>query len=74
MTSPSDAAISEPSPSLTIPPSSLSQNLASIQACHPSMSLARQGNHSSSGHRVDVKAAIDVNDVPPNKYLHGVAC
>ncbi|KAM2107602.1 hypothetical protein ACFX1Q_024558 [Malus domestica] len=35
------------------------------------MSLARQGNHSSSGHRVDVKAAIDVNDVPPNKYLHG---
>ncbi|KAM1460881.1 hypothetical protein ACFX15_044426 [Malus domestica] len=37
------------------------------------MSLARQGNHSSLGHRVDV-SAIDVNDVPLNKYLHEVTC
>ncbi|TQD73722.1 hypothetical protein C1H46_040746 [Malus baccata] len=44
-----------------------------VQACHPSMSLVRQGNHSSLGHRVDV-SAIDVNDVPPNEYLHGVTC
>ncbi|KAM1544659.1 hypothetical protein ACFX10_045092 [Malus domestica] len=133
----SDAAISQSCSNCTKPPSSLSQNLASIQvstsantstqsnrasivmpesrevirdrllldcnsipstpslkdevshqsgfsfrakleanellACHPSMSLARQGNHSSLGHRVDV-SAIDVNDVPPTKYLHGVTC
>ncbi|KAM1544664.1 hypothetical protein ACFX10_045097 [Malus domestica] len=37
------------------------------------MSLVRQRNHSSLGHRVDV-SAIDVNDVPPNEYLHGVTC
>ncbi|KAM2683156.1 hypothetical protein EV1_044803 [Malus domestica] len=37
------------------------------------MSLVRQGNHSSLGHRVDV-SAIDVNDVPLNEYLHGVTC
>ncbi|KAM0955264.1 hypothetical protein EV1_023423 [Malus domestica] len=36
--------------------------------------LAHQRNHSSLGHGVDVKPIIDVNDVPPNKYLHGVAC
>ncbi|KAM1296780.1 hypothetical protein ACFX2I_023582 [Malus domestica] len=138
MTSQSGAAISESSPNWTIPPSSLSENLTSIQvstsvntstqsnrasimmpqssevtrdrllldcnsipstpslkdevshqssfffrtkleanqlqAWHPSMSLGCQGNHSTSGHRVDVKPAIDVNDVPPNKYLHGGAC
>ncbi|KAM0955246.1 hypothetical protein EV1_023407 [Malus domestica] len=138
MTSQSDAAISESSPNWTIPPSSLSQNLTSIQvstsvntstqsnraslmmpqsrevtkdrlfldcnsipstpslkdevshqssfffrpkleanelqACHPSTSHSRQGNHSSLGYGVDVKLAIDVNFVPPNKYLHGVAC
>ncbi|KAM1076159.1 hypothetical protein ACFX19_024122 [Malus domestica] len=73
MTSQSDAAISESSPNWTIPPSSLSKNLTSIQACHPSTNLAHQRNHSSLGH-VDVKPTIDVNDVPPNKYLHGVAC
>ncbi|KAM1187580.1 hypothetical protein ACFX2J_023487 [Malus domestica] len=138
MTSQSGAAISESSPNWTIPPSSLSENLTSIQvstsvntstqsnrasimmpqssevtrdrllldcnsipstpslkdevshqssfffrtkleanqlqAWHPSMSLACQGNHSTSGHRVDVKPAIGANDVPPNKYLHGGAC
>ncbi|KAM1919087.1 hypothetical protein ACFX15_023064 [Malus domestica] len=138
MTSQSNAAISESSPNWTIPPSSLSKNLTSIQvstsvntstksnsaslmmpqsrevtkdrllldcnsipstrslkdevshqsgfffrakleanelqACDPSMSLARQGNRSSLGYGVDVKPAIDDNDVPPNKYLHGVAC
>ncbi|KAM1076160.1 hypothetical protein ACFX1X_023985 [Malus domestica] len=122
MTSQSDAAISESSPNWTIPPSSLSRNLTSIQvstsvntstqsnrasimmsqsrevtrgrllldrntiqstpslkdkvshqtsfffrekleanelqACHPSMSLARQGNHSSSCHRVDVNLQL----------------
>ncbi|XP_050134154.1 uncharacterized protein LOC126610206 [Malus sylvestris] len=122
MTSQSDAAISESSPNWTIPPSSLSRNLTSIQvstsvntstqsnrasimmsqsrevtrgrllldrntiqstpslkdkvshqtsfffrekleanelqACHPSMSLARQGNHSSSGHQVDVNLQL----------------
>ncbi|KAM1358124.1 hypothetical protein ACFX14_045304 [Malus domestica] len=44
-----------------------------VQACHPSMSLVHQGNHSSLGHRVDV-SAIDVNNVPPNEYLHGGTC
>ncbi|KAB2610303.1 hypothetical protein D8674_018335 [Pyrus ussuriensis x Pyrus communis] len=122
MTSQSDAAISESSPNWTIPPSSLSQNLTSIQVS-TSVNTSTQSNSASlmmpqsrevtkdrllldcnsipstcslkdevshqSGfffraklkanelqacYGVDVKPAIDVNDVPTNKYLHGVAC